>query len=133
MATKNTATTTRKTSCPITRLQFANHGAAATPVTSVAGQPIGVTPRTFSQQPGATGASVGYYGNGKAQLMIGGVPVMCQVAVTITVIGSKELPVTSIAETVKAAHAAEDAAKVTAEFAASVHNSLSTSRELAVA
>ena len=90
MATKNTTTTTvntaRKTTCPVSRQAFRDNGAAASPVVTIAGQGVVATPREFS-----TG-SVGYYANGKVQLMIGGVPTMCQVGVTITVIGSKELP-----------------------------------------
>ena len=89
MATKNTARTNytgRKTTCPITRAQFTQHGANATPVVSIAGQAIGATPKTFST------SSVGYYASGKVQIMIDGIPVWCQVGLNITVIGSGELP-----------------------------------------
>jgi hypothetical protein len=83
---KTINTVTRKTSCPITRQVFKDHGAAATPVVTIAGQHVSAVPKTFS-----TG-SVGYYGNGKVQLMVDGVAVMCQVSVNVTVIGSGDLP-----------------------------------------
>ena len=92
---KNT-TTNSQTSCPITRAQFASGGAKGTPAVSIGGQPIGCTPKTFSTD------SIGYYGNGKVQVMIDGVPVMCQVGLTITVIGSKDLPADANLEAVQA-------------------------------
>ena len=97
MAKTNTTTvnTGRKTTCPITRQAFTLHGTASTPVVSIAGQGVAVAPREFKQAAGASGASMGYYGNGKVQLMIDGVPTMCQVGLTITVIGSKDLPATT--------------------------------------
>jgi hypothetical protein len=96
MATKPTATSTtngtRKTTCPITRQEFRDCSAAATPTITIAGQGLVAVAKEFNQQPGANGASVGYSANGKVQLMIGGKPVMCQVGINITVIGSKDLP-----------------------------------------
>jgi hypothetical protein len=68
----------------ITRAQFA---ASATPVTVTVGtRALDALPREFS-----TG-SLGYQANGKAILVIDGVPTLCQVGVTVTVIGSKTLP-----------------------------------------
>jgi hypothetical protein len=80
-----TATTTRKTACPISREQFNAHAATATPVVSIAGQGLMVMAKQFS-----TG-SMGYSATGKVQLLIDGIPTMCQVGLNITVIGSKDL------------------------------------------
>jgi hypothetical protein len=72
-------------SCPISRAQFAAKAPANLPCT-IDGQPINATPKTFS-----TG-SLGFYANGKVTLKIGGVLVPCQVSLSITAIGSKDLP-----------------------------------------
>ena len=51
MATKNVATsTTNKTTCPITRQQFRDHGGKATPVVTIASQGMVVSPKEFNQQ-----------------------------------------------------------------------------------
>jgi hypothetical protein len=83
-ATSTATTTARKTTCPVTRQQFAS---TAKPVTvAIAGQPLAASPKQFS-----TG-SVGFFANGKVAVVIDGVTVQCQVSVNITVIGSKDLP-----------------------------------------
>ena len=87
-STTTTATSTpatRKTTCPITREQFNAHAAASTPAVQIAGQALMVAAKQFS-----TG-SMGYFANGKVQVVINGIPVMCQVGLNITVIGSKDL------------------------------------------
>lgn len=99
-----------KTQCPVTRDTFI---AKAPPVTvTLFGTPMGAVARRFAED-AAGKCSVGYHINGKVTVMVDGKPVQCQVGINITAIGSKDLPATSIAETVKAAHAAEDAAKAT--------------------
>ena len=80
----STVNGTRKTSCPVTRQQFT---ANAKPLTvAINNQPLSSSPKQFS-----TG-SMGWFANGKVQVVIDGVPVMCQVSTNITVIGSKDLP-----------------------------------------
>jgi len=75
---------TRKTQCPVSREQFSTH---AKPVTvAINNQPLSSSPKQFS-----TG-SMGWFANGKVQVVIDGIPVMCQVSTNITVIGSKDLP-----------------------------------------
>jgi hypothetical protein len=77
-------TTTRKTTCPVTRQQFTS---TAKPLTvNINNQPLTASPKQFS-----TG-SIGFFANGKVQVTVDGVPVMCQVSMNITVIGSKDLP-----------------------------------------
>ena len=78
------ATTTRKTSCPVTRTQFTSK-AKDLPV-SISGQPIQAVVKQFSTQ------SFGWYANGKVTITVDGVPCLCQVGLNITVIGSKDLP-----------------------------------------
>lgn len=74
----------RKTVCPISRQEFQ---AGAKPLAvSIEGKLVTAPPRNFS-----TG-SFGFYLNEKITLLIGGVHVTCQVGMTVTVIGSKELP-----------------------------------------
>lgn len=85
MAGKNKTTPKAKTPAPITRDQFRQ--SAPLGLTAQVGDfPVAADRKEFS-----TG-SLGWYGNGKVTLNIAGVPVKCQVAVTVTVIGSKELP-----------------------------------------
>ena len=79
-----TTTTARKTCCPVTREKFTAH---AKPVTvAISNQPLSASPKQFS-----TG-SMGWFANGKVTVVIDGVPVLCQVGLNVTVIGSKELP-----------------------------------------
>jgi hypothetical protein len=74
----------RKTVCPISREQFQ---AAAKPLAvSIEGKLVTAPPKDFS-----TG-SFGFYLNEKIALLLGGVHVTCQVGMTVTVVGSKELP-----------------------------------------
>jgi hypothetical protein len=74
----------RKTTCPITREQFRGQ---AKPVTiTVGGVPMVVPTKEFS-----TG-SLGWYLNGKTVLEIDGTPVQVQLGLSLTIIGSKELP-----------------------------------------
>lgn len=73
-----------KTQCPISRSEFRTH---AKPLTAtLAGQTMLLPVKEFS-----TG-SVGWYGNGKLMVEIDGKVVTVQVGVTLTVVGSKELP-----------------------------------------
>lgn len=73
-----------KTNCPISREDFK---AKATPLTfDVGGFPFVAQPREFSTK------SFGWYVNGKATLQVDGKPVMVQVSMNLTVVGSKELP-----------------------------------------
>ena len=78
--------------CPITRTTFATH---AKPLTAELHSPSGqlaggetmlAAPRTFG-----TG-SLGWYSSGKGVVVLDGKPCKVQIATTITVIGSKELP-----------------------------------------
>lgn len=70
--------------CPITRQQFDK----ATPiVVSVADRQVIAAPKHFS-----TG-SIGWYAGDKIVVTVDGVPVKVQVGITLTVVGSKELPV----------------------------------------
>jgi hypothetical protein len=74
----------RKTSCPITREQFRS---GAKPVSITVGDvPMIVPTKEFS-----TG-SLGWYLNGKTVIEIDGTPVQVQLGLTLTIIGSKELP-----------------------------------------
>jgi hypothetical protein len=73
-----------KTLCPITRQQFAE-GAKSVQVT------VGTTPMLAEPREFATG-SLGWYLNGKTVLDVNGTPVTVQVGITLTVVGSKELP-----------------------------------------
>lgn len=93
MAAKKNAGATgqRKTECPISRKHFEEHGPAAS---GAIRQKLGELPidaKTFS-----TG-SFGFGSSDKMTVMIGGIPVKCQVSLNITVIGSKELPVAEAA------------------------------------
>jgi hypothetical protein len=74
----------RKTTCPITREKFRS---GAKPVTITLGDvPMIVPTKEFS-----TG-SLGWYLNGKTVIDIDGTPVQVQLGLTLTIIGSKELP-----------------------------------------
>ncbi len=74
----------KKTECPITRKQFAD---GAKPVlVSINDRPSLASPREFS-----TG-SLGWFINEKTVISVGGEMVSVQAQVTLTVIGSKELP-----------------------------------------
>jgi len=74
----------RKTTCPITRDQFRSK---AKPVTITIGEvPTLVPTKEFS-----TG-SLGWYLNGKTIIEIDGTPVQVQLGLSLTIIGSKELP-----------------------------------------
>lgn len=75
---------TRKTTCPVTRNEFTTH---AKPLTiKVGSQDLSADARTFG-----TG-SLGWYANGKVQVTINGKPCTVQVGITLTLVGSKELP-----------------------------------------
>jgi hypothetical protein len=104
--TYTTGVRTMAKSCPITRAQFAAKAPANLPCT-IDGQPINATPKTFS-----TG-SLGFHANGKVTLKIGGVLVPCQVSLSITAIGSKDLPQDASTPEVQAAPApaVQDASK----------------------
>jgi len=74
----------KKTTCPITREQFRTR---ARPITITIGDiPTPVPTKEFS-----TG-SLGWYLNGKTIIDIGGTPVQVQMGLSLTIIGSKELP-----------------------------------------
>jgi hypothetical protein len=79
-----TSTTARRTSCNVTRQQFTSTAKSVT--VTIANQPLAASPKQFS-----TG-SMGWFANGKVSLVVDGQPVMCQVSLNITVIGSKDLP-----------------------------------------
>lgn len=68
--------------CPVTRTEFRKH---AKPIDIVInGQPFQAMPRVFSTQ------GFGYHLNPKIVLMVGDVPMECQVGLNITGIKSKE-------------------------------------------
>lgn len=73
-----------KTTCPITREQFATH--ARTLKATLADVPLALPVKEFS-----TG-SLGWYANGKTTVEIDGQIVSVQYGVTMTIVGSKELP-----------------------------------------
>jgi hypothetical protein len=76
--------TAPRTTCPVTRSEFRGN---AKPLTaSIAGQPVVVDVKEFS-----TG-SMGWYAGSKITVDVAGKPVKVQVGITLTVIGSKELP-----------------------------------------
>lgn len=74
----------RKTNCPINREQFR---AKARPVTIT----IGDVPTLVPTKEFSTG-SLGWYLNGKTIIEIDGTPVQVQLGLSLTIIGSKELP-----------------------------------------
>jgi hypothetical protein len=74
----------RKTTCPISREQFRTKAKAIT--ITVGDAPTLVPTKEFS-----TG-SLGWYLNGKTIMEIDGTPVQVQLGLSLTIIGSKELP-----------------------------------------
>ena len=78
------STKPKKTVCPLTRAEFREK---AQPLTiTIDNVPMVAPPREFS-----TG-SLGWNLNNKTTMDIGGVKVMVQIGMNITVVGSKELP-----------------------------------------
>ena len=75
----------KKTSCPITHAQFRSK-AKAVPVTIGANPPLLADVKEFS-----TG-SLGWYLNGKTTIDVDGTLVSVQIGLSLTIIGSKELP-----------------------------------------
>lgn len=75
----------KKTKCPIDRRRFEAQAPAALPV-AINGQPMAAGRRTFS-----TG-SLGWHLNDKVVVMIDGEPCKAQVNLSVTLVGSKELP-----------------------------------------
>lgn len=74
----------KKTTCPITRPQFREK---AKPVTvNIAGVPLQADTKEFS-----TG-SIGWFLNGKTLIDVDGTPVSVQISLSMTIVGSKELP-----------------------------------------
>ena len=79
----------KKTTCPISRGQFRDK---ARPVTvNIAGVPQTAEVKEFS-----TG-SIGWFLNGKTTIEVDGVPVSVQISLSLTVVGSKELPKEEVA------------------------------------
>ncbi len=74
----------KKTTCPINREQFRSR--AKTITITVGDIPMMVPTKEFS-----TG-SLGWYLNGKTVMEIDGTPVQVQLGLSLTIIGSKELP-----------------------------------------
>lgn len=73
-----------KTACPVTRAEF---NANAKPVIiKIGDKELIAEAREFSTK------SLGWYLNGKTTLLVGNQPVPVQIGMTLTVIGSKELP-----------------------------------------
>lgn len=72
-----------KTTCPITREQFQT--SAGTIEARVNGNVVYVPTKEFS-----TG-SLGWYSSGKTTVLVDGKPCQVQLAITATIIGSKEL------------------------------------------
>jgi hypothetical protein len=74
----------RKTTCPISREKFRTK---AKPISIT----IGSTPTMVPTKEFSTG-SLGWYLNGKTVLEVDGTPVQVQLGLSLTIIGSKELP-----------------------------------------
>jgi hypothetical protein len=74
----------KKTICPVSRKEFLQH---AKPMAVK----IGDTPLTAAAREFSTG-SLGWYLNGKIEIVIDGKPVTVQIGLNMTVVGSKELP-----------------------------------------
>ena len=74
----------KKSSCPVTRKQFAEN---AKPLSVV----INNVPMLAEVKEFSTG-SFGWYLNGKTTIEIGGTVVPVQIGMNVTVVGSKELP-----------------------------------------
>lgn len=75
---------TKKSSCPVTRKQFAENAGSVT--VTIDGETFEVDPKEFS-----TG-SLGWNLNAKITLEIDGVRVPVQVGMNLTLVGSKDLP-----------------------------------------
>jgi hypothetical protein len=74
----------KKSSCPITRAEFRTK---AKPVNvTIENMTMPATVKEFS-----TG-SLGWYLNGKTTIDVGGTPVVVQIGLNLTIVGSKELP-----------------------------------------
>lgn len=74
----------KKTTCPITHTEFK---VKAKPVkVKIGEQELTAAVKEFS-----TG-SLGWYLNGKTDIMVGDTPVTVQIGMNLTIIGSKELP-----------------------------------------
>lgn len=80
----STATSGKKTECPISRNDFRSKAKAIK--LTIGEQVVYLDPKEFS-----TG-SMGHYYNGKLTIEIEGQPVKCQAQFQLTVVGSKELP-----------------------------------------
>ncbi len=74
----------KKTPCPISRQQFRQHAQAVK--LTLLDWPFWAGVKEFS-----TG-SLGWYANEKGKVEINGTPVKVQIGLSITVVGSKELP-----------------------------------------
>ncbi len=74
----------KKTTCPITRTHF-EENAEAIPI-KIGNDEMEADVKFFS-----TG-SLGWYLNGKTKIEIGGVKVPVQIGLSLTIVGSKELP-----------------------------------------
>jgi hypothetical protein len=74
----------KKTSCPITREQFREKAKAV--AVQIAGSNLIADVKEFS-----TG-SLGWYLNGKVNIEVDGTPVSVQIGLSLTIVGSKELP-----------------------------------------
>lgn len=90
MAAKQKSTTeSKKTECPINRIEFAEHAPVLTgQIANGSGQvlPLIASPKEFS-----TG-SFGWHSNEKMTLVINGKAVKVQANILLTVVGSKDLP-----------------------------------------
>ena len=75
-----------KTTCPVSRKEFAE--GAKPLVVTINGQNFGAMPRA-----GEEGKSAGYYINGKITITVNGKPVVCQIGLNVSAVGSKDLPV----------------------------------------
>lgn len=80
----------KKTTCPITRTQFRDH--AKSVVVQIGDERMEADVKEFS-----TG-SLGWYLNGKTKIEIDGIKVPVQIGLTLTLVGSKELPREAAAE-----------------------------------
>jgi hypothetical protein len=74
----------KKTSCPVSREQFRTKAKAV--AVEIAGTKLIADVKEFS-----TG-SLGWYLNGKVNIEVDGVPVSVQIGLSLTIVGSKELP-----------------------------------------
>jgi hypothetical protein len=74
----------KKTTCPITRDQFQSD--ARPVIIQIGDDKLEADVKNFS-----TG-SLGWYLNGKTKIEVGGVRVPVQIGLSLTIVGSKELP-----------------------------------------